>query len=95
MWAVFEPFWALKKGWSFKPVIEKLNLKYLKSNNPFCIFALFGVENREVSNVTFFKNHETSKMFVFDEQICGDVCYKKHETTVEKLNALVSHVNIN
>ena len=31
---------------------------------------------------------------VFDEEIFGDFSYKKHETAVEKLNALVSPVNI-
>ena len=71
-----------------------MNLKYLMSNNLFH-FALFGKENRNVVNVMFFKINETSKMFVFDEEICGDVYYKKHETAVEKLNALVSHVNLN
>ena len=59
------------------------------------MFALFGKENRDIVNVMFFKINETSKMFVFDEEICGDVYYKKHETAVEKLNALVSHVNLN
>ena len=72
-----------------------MNLKYLMSNNLFSFLLIFGKENRYVVNVMFFKINETSKMFVFDEEICGDVCYKKHETAVEKLNALVSHVNLN
>lgn len=60
------------------------------------VFLLMCVkEFRNIANGMFFKINETSKMFVFDEEICGDVYYKKHETAVEKLNALVSHVNLN
>ena len=72
-----------------------MNLKYLMSNNLFSFLLFFGKENRYVVNVMFFKINETSKIVVFDEEICGDVYYKKHETAVEKLNALVSHVNLN
>jgi len=40
-----------KKGWSFKPATEKLNLKYLKSNNIFTfLFLLYRASKKQRKN---------------------------------------------
>ena len=54
-----------KKGWSFKPAIEKLNFKYLYCNKAL-LFLLFLVKRKaKVANDTSFTINWTSKMWSF------------------------------
>ena len=50
-----------KKGWSFKPAIDQLNLKYLMSNNLFSFLLFLVKKTAYFANFTFFKINYTRK----------------------------------